>query len=42
MLFGAKGRVFQLRQYIARREGDFAPGDLARLKVFLADSAEAV
>jgi pyruvate-ferredoxin/flavodoxin oxidoreductase len=42
MLFGAKGRVFQLRQFLARREDDFAPGGLDKLKAFLADNTAAV
>ena len=40
MLFGAKGRVFQLQQYLARRQTDLAPGDLERLKAFLDETAE--
>ncbi len=40
MLFGAKGRVFQLQQYLARRQADFAPGDLEQLKAFLNETAE--
>jgi pyruvate-ferredoxin/flavodoxin oxidoreductase len=42
MLFGAKGRVFQLKQYLTRRVGDFAPGDLRELNAFLAESSEAI
>jgi len=26
-VFGAKGRVFQLKQYLARRQNDLAPSD---------------
>ena len=37
MLFGAKGRVFQLRQYLARHQADIAPGDLAHLQAYLND-----
>lgn len=40
MLFGAKGRVFQLRQYLARHRADLAPADLAQLKAYLDKSAE--
>lgn len=40
MLFGAKGRVFQLQQYLARRQADLTPGDLARLKAYLDEAAE--
>jgi pyruvate-ferredoxin/flavodoxin oxidoreductase len=35
ILFGAKGRVFQLRQYLARHGNDFAPGDLKKVMAFL-------
>ncbi len=42
MLFGAKGRVFQLLRYLARRENDLAPGDFQKVKAFLADNADAV
>src|SRR5271165_3486826 len=42
MLFGAKGRVFQLKQYLARHEHDFAPGDLVQLKALLAETADAI
>ena len=42
MLFGAKGRVFQLSQYLARRASDFAPGDLLIVKAFLAENEDAV
>src|SRR5208282_2311288 len=39
MLFGAKGRVFQLQQYLARRQNDLAPSDVKELKAFLAKNA---
>ncbi len=42
ILFGAKGRVFQLSQYLARRASDFAPGDLLKVKAFLAENEDAV
>ena len=42
MLFGAKGRVFQLQQYVARHEHDFAPGDLTKVKAFLTETADAI
>jgi pyruvate-ferredoxin/flavodoxin oxidoreductase len=42
MLFGAKGRVFQLQQYLARHEHDFAPSDLTMVKAFLAETADAI
>ena len=35
ILFGAKGRCFQLREYLKRHEGDILPDDLARLRAFL-------
>jgi pyruvate-ferredoxin/flavodoxin oxidoreductase len=40
MLFGAKGRVFQLQQYLARHQSDLAPGDMALLKAYLEEEAE--
>jgi pyruvate-ferredoxin/flavodoxin oxidoreductase len=40
MLFGAKGRVFQLQQYLARHQGDIQPGDLAELRSFLESRGE--
>ena len=42
MLFGAKGRVFQLRQYIARHQNDLAPSDLKKVNAFLAATADAI
>ena len=42
MLFGAKGRAFQLRQFIARRANDFAPSGLDNVKTFLAENEDAV
>ena len=42
MLFGAKGRVFQLNQYLDRHRDDFRPADLAALQAYLADNAEKV
>ena len=42
MLFGAKGRVFQLQRYIARHEDDLAPSGMKALKAFLADNAETI
>ena len=35
ILFGSKGRVFQLNQYLARHAADVAEADLAALKKFL-------
>lgn len=37
ILFGAKGRVFQLGAYLKRHEGDMMPEDLAALRAFLAE-----
>src|SRR5664279_6306210 len=34
ILFGAKGRVFQLRQYLARHEADIATADMAQLQAY--------
>ena len=42
MLFGAKGRVFQLEQYLARHGGDIGADDVAALKAFLAAKADEV
>ena len=39
ILFGAKGRVFQLQQYLSRHEAEFAADDLAALRKFLAGNA---
>ncbi len=44
MLFGSKGRVFQLQRYLDRHADDFAAGDLAALRAHLGslgDAAEA-
>ena len=42
MLFGAKGRVYQLKQYITKHQGDFEPSKLLALKNHLDANAEAV
>lgn len=42
MLFGAKGRAFQLRQYLVRVGDGFAPEDLRKLRDFLAANEDAV
>jgi pyruvate-ferredoxin/flavodoxin oxidoreductase len=42
MLFGAKGRVFQLKQYLARREGDIGSADLEKIHRYLDANADAV
>ena len=42
MLFGAKGRVFQLKQYVGKHQNDLVPGDLTKLKSFLDEFADAV
>ncbi len=42
VLFGAKGRVFQLQQYLIRHEGDVTEGDLARLKQYLSAHASQI
>lgn len=42
MLFGAKGRGFQLRQYLARHQADIGPGDLAKLQTYLDSAAEKI
>lgn len=42
ILFGAKGRVFQLGEYLKRREGDIMQEALARLRAFLAERSTGV
>jgi pyruvate-ferredoxin/flavodoxin oxidoreductase len=42
MLFGAKGRTFQLRQYLTRRAHDFADGAIAKLRAFLDANEQAI
>jgi pyruvate-ferredoxin/flavodoxin oxidoreductase len=42
LLFGAKGRVFQLNQYLDRHADDFAADDLAALRAQLAALADDV
>ncbi len=42
LLFGAKGRVFQLEKYLERHRDDFRPNDLTELTAHLAESAEKV
>ncbi len=42
ILFGAKGRVFQLKQYLARHEADIAPADLAKVQAYLDGVAEQI
>ena len=42
VLFGAKGRVFGLTQYLERHRDDFRPADLAALIAHLDDTADQV
>jgi len=42
MLFGAKGRVFQLTQYLKRHHADISPAGLEELKKFLNAEADAI
>ncbi|GIG21206.1 hypothetical protein Cch01nite_19300 [Cellulomonas chitinilytica] len=42
ILFGAKGRVFQLGRYLDRHAADFAPDDVGALRAHLATIAEKV
>jgi pyruvate-ferredoxin/flavodoxin oxidoreductase len=42
MLFGAKGRVYQLKRYLASHEGDFAPDSYKKLVEFLDKNAAAI
>jgi pyruvate-ferredoxin/flavodoxin oxidoreductase len=42
MLFGAKGRVFQLEHYLKRHETDLTVADFVAAKAYLAANAEAI
>ena len=42
MLFGAKGRVYQLKQYITRHQADLEPASLLAVKSYLDANADAV
>ena len=42
MLFGAKGRVYQLKQYMSRHQADFSPTELAELGAYLDANGEAI
>ena len=42
MLYGAKGRVFQLTEYLKRHDGDILPDNLNTLLVFLESLADEV
>jgi len=42
ILFGAKGRVFQLKAYLARRKDDFTPEAMAALGEYLEANGETV
>ena len=42
ILFGAKGRVYQLKHYLANHRDDLVPGDVQALEAFLDEKAEAV
>ena len=42
MLYGAKGRVFQLKQYLARHKADFIASDLEKLIAYLDGRADTV
>jgi len=42
MLFGAKGRVYQLQQYLARHKGDILPENMASLNEFLESRADEI
>lgn len=42
MLFGAKGRVFQLNQYLSRHVADISAENLDQLKRYLAEAPEAI
>ncbi len=40
MMYGAKGRVYQLKQYLRQRQGDIQPSDLEALGAFLDSHAD--
>ena len=42
MLFGAKGRVFQLGEYLTRQAGEFDPGDADVLRSFLSAKGDEI
>ena len=42
MLYGAKGRVYQLQQYLSKHGGDIQPGELSALNDFIKNNAEKV
>ncbi len=42
MLFGAKGRVYQIKQYMSRHQADFGPTELTELGAYLDANAEAI
>jgi pyruvate-ferredoxin/flavodoxin oxidoreductase len=42
ILFGAKGRVAQLRSWLARHRNAFTPEDLAAIEAFLTESADRI
>jgi pyruvate-ferredoxin/flavodoxin oxidoreductase len=42
ILFGAKGRVFQLKHYLARHRAELAPDDFERVSDYLDSHADAV
>lgn len=42
MVYGSRGRAYQLEQYLTRHRDDFAADDLAALQAWLSDNAERV
>ena len=42
MLFGAKGRVHQLKQYLNRTAAEFGPDEIAALRRWLTENADAI
>lgn len=42
ILYGAKGRTYQLQQYLSRHKGDFDASSLSNLQQFLLDHSQAV
>ncbi len=42
ILFGAKGRVFQLQQYLTRHQANFMPAELEKLRAYLENHADEI
>ncbi len=42
MLYGARGRVYQLQRYLARHDGDIQPAELSALDAFLSEHSDQI